>query len=292
MKKLRTAPISVKAGHLEFLKLNTERYDWRDAYHSILTLTWPQFAGLIFGTYVLINVFFAALYWAGGKSIAELPPGSFLDAFFFSVETLATVGYGHMYPDSLYGHIIATLEIIVGMFGMAVVTGLIFVRFSRPTARILFSKSIIIGPFDGVPNLMFRVANLRHHAMVEAEFRVMLIRSEPTKEEPDVRRFYSLKLDFDRLIAFPAALTIRHRIDETSPLYGLTAEDLKTNDTRILASIVCIDTVIPAPVQSAVDYSHDEILWNRRFVEIYTVHGQGRFAVDYSRIHDTEEVSS
>jgi inward rectifier potassium channel len=138
---------------------------------------------------------------------------------------------------------------------------------------------------------MFRVANLRHHAMVEAEFRVMLIRSEATKEEPDVRRFYTLKLDFDRLIAFPAALTIRHRIDETSPLYGLTAEDLKRNDTRILASIVCIDTVIPAPIQSAVDYSHDEILWNRRFVEIYTVHGEGRFAVDYSRIHDTEEVS-
>ena len=197
-----------------------------------------------------------------------------------------------MYPDSLYGHIIATLEIIVGMFGMAVVTGLIFVRFSRPTARILFSKSPIIGPFDGVPNLMFRVANLRHHAMVEAEFRVMLIRSEATKEEPDVRRFYTLKLDFDRLIAFPAALTIRHRIDETSPLYGLTAEDLKRNDTRILASIVCIDTVIPAPIQSAVDYSHDEILWNRRFVEIYTEQGHGRFAVDYSRIHDTEEVSS
>jgi inward rectifier potassium channel len=194
-----------------------------------------------------------------------------------------------MYPDSLYGHIIATLEIIIGMFGMAVVTGLIFVRFSRPTAKVLFSKSVIIGPFDGIPNLMLRIANLRHHAMAEAEFRVMLIRTEATKEDPDVRRFYTLKLDFDRLIAFPAALTIRHRIDETSPLYGLTAEDLKKDDTRILASIVCIDTVIPAPVQSAVDYSHDEILWNRRFVEIYTVHGQGRFAVDYSRIHDTEE---
>jgi inward rectifier potassium channel len=238
---------------------------------------------------VLINLLFAVLYWGGGKSIAELPPGSFPDAFFFSVETLATVGYGHMYPDSLYGHIIATLEIITGMFGMAVVTGLIFVRFSRPTARILFSKFIIIGPFDGVPNLMFRVANLRHHAMVEAEFRVMLVRSEATKEDPDVRRFYSLKLDFDRLIAFPAALTIRHRIDETSPLYGLTPEDLKKTDTRIFASVVCVDTVIPAPIQSAVDYPHNEILWNRRFVEIYSEQGHGRFAVDYGRIHDTEE---
>jgi inward rectifier potassium channel len=290
MKRSHT-PISVKAGHLEFLKLNTERYDWRDAYHSILTLTWPQFAGLIFGVYVLINILFATLYWAGGKSIAELPPGSFANAFFFSVETLATVGYGHMYPDSLYGHIIATLEIIIGMFGMAVVTGLIFVRFSRPTARILFSKFALIGPFDGKPALMLRVANLRHHAMVEAEFRVMLIRNEPTKEDPEVRRFHALKLDFDWLIAFPAALTVRHQIDETSPLYGLTAEDLKKSDTRILASIVCIDTVIPAPIQSQVDYPHDEILWNRRFAEIYTEHGNGVFSVDYGRFHETEEVS-
>jgi inward rectifier potassium channel len=287
MKKSHT-PISVKAGHLEFLKLNTQRYDWRDAYHSILTLTWPQFAGLIFGIYMLINLVFAALYWAGGKSIAELPPGSFADAFFFSVETLATVGYGHMYPNSLYGHTIATLEIITGMFGMAVVTGLIFVRFSRPTARIMFSKFVVVAPFDGVPTLMLRVGNLRHHAMVEAEFRIMLIRNEPTIEEPDVRRFYTLKLHFDRLIAFPAALTIRHRIDEESPLFGMTPEDLERNGTRLLASIVCVDTVIPAPIQSQIDYNYDEILWNHRFAEIYTEHGNGRFSVDYGRFHDTE----
>ena len=288
MKKTR-GPISVKAGHLEFLKLNTERNDWRDTYHLILTLSWPQFGGLIFGIYILINIVFAALYWVGGHSIAEMSPGSFTDAFFFSVETLATVGYGHMYPDSLYGHIVATFEIITGMFGMAVLTGLIFVRFSRPTARILFSKFIVIGPFDGVPTLMLRVANLRHHAMVEAEFRVMLIRGEATKEDPDVRRFHPLKLHFDRLIAFPAALTIRHRIDETSPLYGMTAEDLKKTDSRIMASIVCVDTVIPAPIQSQVDYSYEEVLWNRRFVEIYTEHGNGRFSVDYGRFHDTED---
>jgi inward rectifier potassium channel len=287
--KKQSKPISVKAGHLEFVKLNTEKFDWRDTYHLILTLTWPQFAGLIFGIYVLINLIFAALYWAVGNSIAEMRPGSFADAFFFSVETFATVGYGHMYPDSLYGHIIATLEIIVGMFGMAVVTGLIFVRFSRPTARILFSKFLVIGPFDGVPNLMLRVANLRHHSMVEAEFRVMLVRNEAVKEDPAVRRFYPLKLDFDRLIAFPAALTIRHRIDETSPLYGLTQDDLRKSDTRILASIVCIDTVIPAPIQSLVDYTWEEIQWNRRFVEIYSEHSAGRFSVDYGRLHDTEE---
>jgi inward rectifier potassium channel len=289
MKKQRT-PVSVKIGHLEFVKLNTEKYDWRDTYHLILTLNWPQFSGLIFGIYVVINLIFAALYSLGGNGIAEMPPGSFPHAFFFSVETLATVGYGHMYPESWYGHIVTTLEIITGMFGMAVVTGLIFVRFSRPTARILFSKNLVIGPFDGVPTLMMRVANLRHHSMVEAEFRAMLIRTEPIKEDPEIRRFYPLKLDFDRLIAFPAALTIRHRIDETSPLYGKTAEDLKKSDARILASIVCVDTVIPAPIQSQVDYTYDEIQWNRRFVEIYTEHSSGRFAVDYGRLHDTEDV--
>jgi inward rectifier potassium channel len=178
------------------------------------------------------------------------------------------------------------------MFGMAAITGLIFVRFSRPTARILFSKCAVISPFDGVPTLMLRVANQRHIAMAEAEFRVMLSRDERIQEEESTRRFYPLKLQFDRMIAFPVALTLRHVIDESSPLYGMTSEDLKMVDTRLMASIVCIDTVIPAPVQSATDYSYDDILWNRRFVEIYTETPDGRLIVDYGRIHDTEETET
>jgi inward rectifier potassium channel len=273
---------------MEFLKINVAKFDLRDTYHLILTLTWPRFAALVLAVYILINLVFAVLYLLGGRCIAELPPGSFPEAFFFSVETLATVGYGHMYPDTFYGHCVTTAEIVIGMFGMAVITGVIFVRFSRPTARILFSKSVVISPFDGVPTLMLRVANLRHIMMAEAEFRVMLFRDEPTLEEDNVRRFYPLKLQFDRIIAFPVVLTLRHVIDESSPLYGMTPEDLKKSDTRLMASIVCIDTVIPAPVQSATDYSYDDILWNRRFVEIYTETPDGRFTVDYGRIADTE----
>ena len=282
--------ISVRAGRMEFLKLNTCKFDLRDTYHFILTLTWPQFAALVFAIYILINLAFAALYLLGDRSIAELPPGSFSHAFFFSVETFATVGYGHMYPDTFYGHCVATAEIIIGMFGMAVITGVIFIRFSRATAKILFSKCAVISPFDGVPTLMLRVANMRHIAMAEAEFRVMLFRDERIKEEDHVRRFYPLKLLFDRIIAFPVALTVRHVIDESSPLYGMTPEDLVRSDTRLMASIVCLDTVIPAPVQSATDYSCDDILWNRRFVEIYSETPDGRFTVDYGRIHDTEEI--
>ena len=287
----RSHQIRVRSGQFEFVKLNAKKFDWRDTYHFILTLTWPGFAALVFGTYLLLNVLFAALYLLDVHAVAEMPRGSFLYAFFFSVETLATVGYGHMYPDSLYGHLVSTLEIMVGMFGLAVITGVIFVRFSRPTARIQFSKVAVIAPFDGVPNLTIRVANLRHHAMVEPDFRMVLVRSTITAEGEDVRRFRSLKLDFDHLITFPAVLTVRHRIDEESPLFGMTPEDFQQQDIRFVASIVGVETVIVAPVQGFTDYNYDQIEWNRRFVEIYGQNEEGEWTVDYGRIDETEEVA-
>jgi inward rectifier potassium channel len=279
--------IRVRSGQIELVKLNAKKFDWRDTYHLILNLSWPGFAAFVFGIYLLINLGFAGLFILDPHSIAEM--SSFFDAFFFSVETLATVGYGHMYPESLYGHQITMFEIMVGLFGLAVITGLIFVRFSRPTARMHFSKVAVIAPFDGVPTLMIRVANLRHQAMVEPEFRMILMRDSITAEGEEVRRFRSLKLEFDHLIAFPAVLTVRHRIDEESPLFGMTPEDFQQQDVRILASIVGVDTVIVAPVQSLRDYNYDQFEWNRRFVEIYSENEEGDWTVDYGRIDETEE---
>jgi inward rectifier potassium channel len=287
----RPRHIRVRSGQFELVKLNVKKFDLRDTYHLILNLSWPGFAGLVFGIYFLINVAFASLYMLNPHAVAEMRPGSFFDAFFFSVETLATVGYGHMYPDSFYGHLIAMLEIMVGMFGLAVITGLIFVRFSRPTARIHFSKVAVIAPFDGVPNLMIRVANLRHQAMVEPEFRMILFRNIITAEGDDVRRFRSLNLEFDHLITFPAVITVRHRIDEMSPLFGMTPEGFQQQDVRIVASIVGVDTVIVAPVQSFGDYNYEQIEWNRRFVEIYDQNEEGGWTVDYARIDETEDLA-
>jgi inward rectifier potassium channel len=287
--KRKPRQIKVRAGHFEFVKINAKKFDWRDAYHAVLTLSWPAFAAFVFCVYFVLNCIFAGLYLLAPNSVAEVPPGSFADAFFFSVETLATVGYGHYHPISFYGHVIATLEIMTGLFGLAVITGVIFVRFSRPTARIHFSKVAVISPFDGVPTLMIRVANLRHQAMIEAYFHMILVRSDFTVEGEDIRRFIPLKLTFDHLIAFPVALTLRHRIDETSPLYGLTAEDFQRWDVRILVSIVAVDTVIPAPIQSASDYNHDQIQWGWRFVEIYRENKEHQWTVDYGKIDETEE---
>src|SRR5438132_7495039 len=213
MKKTRSG-VSVQAGQVEFVKLNTEGWEWREVYRWLLALRWPQFAAFVAAVYVGLNLLFAALYSLGQNSIAGISTSHwFLDCFFFSVQTLATVGYGHMYPQTLYGHVISTIEIMTGIFLLAVMTGLIFVRFSRPIARVAFSKSVVIAPLNGRPTLMVRIGNQRQHSMVEAEFRIMFNRDEPLLEGGDFRYFYNLKLQFDRLAIFPAALTLRHVID-------------------------------------------------------------------------------
>jgi inward rectifier potassium channel len=286
--KKKDTPISVRAGKLEFVKINATTWDWRDGYHWILSLSWPRFSALVLGLFTGLNLVFAAAYTARSGCIAEMPPGSFLDAMFFSVETLATVGYGHMHPATLYGHLVTTLEIIAGMFWTAVMTGVIFVRFARPNASIAFSKTAVITRFDGQATLMLRVANLRHRAMVEAEFRLMLLRNEPVKEGDHARRFHPLTLTFDRLIMFPAALTLRHIIDETSPLHGMSAEDFERTDTRLMASVVCVDSVIHSPVHSQHDYAWDDIHFGKRFVEIYAEATDGKLMVDYGRLNEVE----
>jgi len=281
-------PKAISIGQIKFHKLNTSRWEWRDTYHWLLTLTWPQFSACVFALYLGINLVFSCCYRLRPGCVGGM--NSWTDSFFFSVETLATVGYGHMYPQTLFGHWIATLEIIVGMFGMALVTGLIFIRFSRPVARIVFSEPLVLAPFDGQPALMYRMANLREQSMAEAEFRIILMRNETTKEGEELRRFYPLRLQFDRLILFPAIITIRHIIDQESPLHGVSLADMERDDVRFLASIVCIDTVIPAPVQSNHAYTWKDIRLNHKFVEVYKEVAQNAMTVDYSLIHTTATI--
>jgi inward rectifier potassium channel len=195
-----------------------------------------------------------------------------------------------MYPLNLYGHVIVTFEIFVGMIWIAVVTGLVFVRFSRPTARILFGNVITVGNHDGKPTLSFRVANLRHTTMVEARFRLTFSRDEMVREGQEIRRFYQLPVYPEHMIRFPAALTIRHTIDSDSPLHGETASSLGRCDAFFVASVISIETVMAAQVQSQQDYSYSDIRWAERFVDIYEMTPDGRLQVDYARIHDTERV--
>jgi inward rectifier potassium channel len=281
--------VSVHAGQVEFVKVNIGGWQWRDVYQWLLALRWPQFAALVAALYIALNLLFATLYSVDRNSIAGSTGGSwFFDCFFFSVQTLATVGYGHMYPQTLYGHVVSTIEIMSGIFLLAVVTGLIFVRFSRPVARIAFSRSMVIGPLNGQPTLMVRVGNQHQHSIVDTEFRIMFMRDEPLVEGGDYRYFYTLKLHFDKLILFPAALTLRHVIDKSSPLYGATLESLQNSRALFAVSVSGIDPVIAAPVQAQHDYSWREVRFGQRFVDIYTQSGRGQLTVDYGRLDHTE----
>src|SRR6201993_393435 len=291
VRKSKPGRVSVHAGQVEFVKVNIGGWQWRDVYQWLLALRWPQFAGLVAAVYIGLNLFFATLYSLDRASIAGSTGGSwFFDCFFFSVQTLATVGYGHMYPQTLYGHIISTVEIMTGIFLLAAMTGLIFVRFSRPIARVVFSNSMVIAPLNGKPTLMVRIGNENQHSMVEAEFRIMFSRDEPLLEGGDFRYFYVLKLQFDRLTLFPAALTLRHTIDDKSPLFGATFESLEGSRALFIVSVVGIDPVIAASVQTQKDYTWRDVQFGYRFVEIYTEHGGGRLTVDYGRLHDTEQM--
>ncbi|PYL12579.1 MAG: ATP-sensitive inward rectifier potassium channel 10, partial [Verrucomicrobia bacterium] len=188
MKRRRPSHVSIRAGQVEFVKVNTDAWRWRDVYRWLLGLNWPRFAAFVATIYIGLNLLFAALYSLQQDSIAGSTGGHwFFDCFFFSIQTLATVGYGHMYPQTLYAHIISTIEIMTGVFLLAVMTGLIFVRFSRPIARVVFSRSIVIAPLNGRPTLMVRVGNENQHSMVEAEFRIMFSRDEPLLEGGDFR---------------------------------------------------------------------------------------------------------
>ena len=284
--------VSIRAGQVEFVKVNTDAWRWRDVYRWLLGLSWPRFAAFVATVYIGLNLLFAALYSLQQDSIAGSTGGHwFFDCFFFSIQTLATVGYGHMYPQTLYGHIVSTIEIMTGVFLLAVMTGLIFVRFSRPIARVVFSRSIVIAPLNGRPTLMVRVGNENQHSMVEAEFRIMFSRDEQLLEGGDFRYFYVLKLHFDRLTVFPTALTLRHTIDEKSPLFGATPDSLEASRVLFLVSVIGIDPVIAAPVQMQKDYSWHDVRFGERFVDIYTELEPGRLSVDYGRLHDTEPVS-
>src|SRR5437764_5425934 len=285
----RRNKVSIRSGQVEFVKVNTDAWKWRDVYRWLLGLRWPQFAGFVGAVYVGLNFLFAFFYSLQRDSVGgPTTTHWFLDCFFFSVQTLATVGYGHMYPQTIYGHVVSTVEIMTGVFLLAVMTGLIFVRFSRPVARVVFSRSMVIGPLNGKPTLMVRIGNEDHHSMVEAKFRIMFSRDEQLAEGGDFRYFHELKLHFDQLTVFPAALTLRHEINEQSPLYRATMESLQAERALFFVSVVGIDPVIAAEVQTQKDYIWRDIRFGHRFVEIYTERGGGRLTVDYGRLHETE----
>lgn len=259
---------------------------WRDPYHLLLTISWPGFIALTSLGYVVINALFSIAYLAGGNCIANARPGNFLDAFFFSVQTLASIGYGAMYPRTTYANAVVTIEALIGLLGVAVGTGLSFARFSRPTALVVFSRVAVIAPHDGVPTLIFRTANQRHNQILEAEVRVRLVRDEANAEGQFMRRFYDLQLVRSQNPVFSLTWTVMHQIDELSPLYGATPEMLAEAETSLVITLSGLDETVSQMIHARHTYALKEILFNMRFVDIISRSKNGDRYVDYARFHD------
>lgn len=286
------ASMSVRVGAYTLTKTGASRYDWRDPYHIAISLGWPGFLAMFVVAELSINVIFALLYLAQPGSIANARPGAFSDAFFFSLETLATVGYGAMSPGTLYGHCISAVEIISGLAFIAIMTGLTFVRFSRARAKILYAEKAVIAQYNGKPTLMIRIANARHNTISQATARLWLFRVESTKEREQLRRYYELQLERSEHPIFSLSWTLLHVIDETSPFHGLTAEDFAAVDGALILNVGGVDDNSAQRLYARQIYSGPDIRWHHRYRDITSVSKDGRLVLDYTRFHDVTPETS
>ncbi len=261
---------------------------WTDLYHAVLIAPWWLF---FLGTaifFLVANSFFALLYMAEPHALSHARPGSFWDAFLFSVETITSVDKSEAMPQTTYANVVLVSEAFFGIINLALVTGVMFARFSRPFSRVLFSKVAVIAPFDGVPTLMFRAANQRGNQILDAGVSVSLARQMVTREGIVMRRFEELTLLRARSPLFALSWTIMHRIDETSPLYGLTHADMIERQVELIVLLSGTDDTLADVIYARHAYGPHDLIWDHRFVDVLSLNHQGRRVVDLTRFHDTE----
>ena len=282
------------ADRIQKLRLGTRKVEtvgvprsfWADFYHLSMTTSWPMFFAAFAGITLASNLVFALLFMLDPGGVANVPPDKPWWAFYFSMETLATVGYGDMHPASEYTHIIASLVMVVGILLSAVITGLIFARFSRPRARFLFSDVMVIGMHDGQKCLMMRVANARHNTVSNAKAKLWCLMAGVTAEGQTYRRFTELKLLRDENPTFILSWTIFHVIDETSPIFGMDSEDLDAADVSFTLSITGVDETVAQTVQARKNYQNRAIHWNHQFADILAPSDNDAMLVDFRKFHD------
>jgi inward rectifier potassium channel len=261
----------------------------KEIYHFLLRRSWVAFFCAVALGFIAANALFALAYVNDPGGISSARRGSFEDAFFFSVQTMATIGYGTMAPLTRFTHIVVTFEALVGILGVALVTGITFSKFSRPTARIVFSERMVIAPRNGVPHLMFRLANWRQNQVLEAQLRLILLVTERTLEGETLRRPHELPLARDRNPLFSLSWLAMHKIDESSPFFGPHAfERLRSQGAQIFVSLYGVDETVGQNIHARYPYTLDDIVANARFVDLLIDLPDGTRQLDYRVFHDIE----
>ena len=261
------------------------------AYHYFLTITWPRFLGYVGMAYVFTNAIFAVLYVAAGAHALTSFEGEttrfrFVDAFFFSVHTLATIGYGNIAPANNAANVLVTVESLIGLLGFSIVAGIVFARFARPTAHIIFSDRALIAPYGDKTAFMFRIVNQRSNQLVELEAKVLLARRKRDGRSRTDREFIPLKLERDRVVFFPLAWTIVHPIDDFSPLRGMSKDELSSRDAEFLILLNGFDETFSPTVHTRSSYTGDEIVCGAKFRTMFVTDDDGEVAVDIRKLHE------
>ncbi|MBC7789539.1 MAG: ion transporter [Anaerolineae bacterium] len=262
-------------------------------YHALITMSWRRFFGVVGLVYVMLNAIFAAAYFAFGPGTLQGPTqpagwDRFAQAYFFSVQTLATIGYGHISPAGVAANILVTFESLVGLLSFALATGLVFARFSRPTAQILFSRSAIIAPYRAMTAFEFRIANARHSQIIELEAKVLYSRLQLVGEERK-RAFEYLTLERSKVTFFPLTWTVVHPIDDSSPLRGVTAESLRESSAEFLILLTGIDETFSQQVHARSSYKADEVVWNAKFADLFNRESDDALlSIDIGRLDEVE----
>jgi inward rectifier potassium channel len=258
-----------------------------DIYHWVLTLGWAAFMGWVTVAYFAVNAIFALGYALVPGCVTGV--GGFVDAFFFSVQTFATIGYGVMAPQTFYAHALVTLEALAGILATATITGVTFARFARPTAKVLFSDRAVIANRNGVPHLQFRMANWRRNQIAEAQLHVMVLLTETTAEGETLRRPTALRLLRDKNTMFVLTWTAMHPIEADSPFYGDGAlERLQAMKAELFLSLSGLDETIGQTIHTRYRYKLDEIVTNARFADVLSVDEDGVRTIDFDKFHDIE----
>jgi inward rectifier potassium channel len=283
--------LRVSVGGRDVVMRGIARAVFQDLYHYLMTVSWPQLFAVIAGSFLIFDFLFGCLYYLVPNSIANLNPPGFAGTFFFSVETLATVGYGDMHPQTPYGHTIAMIEMFVGLMMLALVTGIMFARFSRPRARFLFARVAVIRPIDGRRTLVFRAANARQNVVQEASAKLRMLRDEVTVEGLQLRRIKDLPLVRDQQPAFFIGWLLMHVIDDSSPLRNETEESLRQSGTTFILSVSGTDETTGHTLIARHQYSSDALLWHKSFQDILQTDDEGVVHIDYTKFHDVEDLN-
>jgi inward rectifier potassium channel len=256
----------------------------RDLYHGLLQARWSTLLCLIAAGFLLLNALFALLYMRLG-GITGAQAGSFRDAFFFSVQTMGTIGYGSLYPTSTAANVVMVAESVVGLIFTALATGIVFARFSRTTGELVFSRHVVISLMDGVPTLSFRVGNDRSSTIFEARVTATMFRTERTQEGVLFYRMYDLELVRAQSQALQRSFTCMHRITEKSPFFGATPDTCVKNEIELQVAVVGTDETSLQPVHARWRYDTKDIVWGARLADVLRERPDGKIEMDVGKFH-------